>query len=77
MKKKEMVYLKVVRSEIYTFEKDSINGWSTEQVIKDWFEVYPLHSYHRTRDSHKVGSSDRFVSAKELTENDIVANIIQ
>jgi len=69
--KKEMVYLKVVRSEIYIFEKNSINGWGTEQVIKDWFKDYPLHSYHRTRNSHKVGSSDRFISAKELTEEEV------
>ena len=71
MSNKEIIYLKVVRSEIYAFEENSINGWDTEQVIEDWFRYYPLDKYHATRDSHKVGNSDKIVSINEIAPKEV------
>ena len=41
-----------------------INGWTMEEVIKDWFEKHPMGSYHATRDGCKIGNSERFIKSE-------------
>jgi len=57
MKKQKIHLIKVTTSSIYAFEEGSINGWSVEQVIKDWFEGYPMDMHHATRDTYKIGNT--------------------
>jgi len=35
----------------------TVNGWTLEEVIKDWFQHHNINGYHRTRDSFEIGGS--------------------
>lgn len=50
--------------EMYDDKKTKINGWTMEEVIKDWFVNHPLNSPHVSRDSHKVGYGKKFIKAE-------------
>ena len=65
------VIIEVVTSRIYKFEKGEINGWDTDQVIKDWFQDHPIGPsfYHATREGHVIGNSELLISAREI-DND-------
>lgn len=73
MKKKEpeFIVLEVTLTRKYFFEKGEINGWSTDQVIEDWFTRHPLGNCHATRDYHAVGGSDRMVKVRQIQIKDI------
>lgn len=66
--KTKFVYLRVVSESIYAFREHEINGWSTEQVIKDWFEDHSLRMFHATRDSHAIGNSSKVIEVKEISD---------
>jgi len=44
-----------------------INGWSSNQVKKNWFEDFSLEHYHVTRDSSEVGNTTE-ISNIELVD---------
>lgn len=66
-KKRKTIYLEVTKKEIYGFEEKSINGWSTKDVIKYWFDEYNINVSHASRDGHHFGNIDTIVSIKEVT----------
>ncbi len=68
---KDFVYLRVVSEKIYGFREGEINGLSTEQVIKHWFEDCPLTMGHVTRDSHEVRGSVKVIEAKEIPKEQV------
>ena len=45
-------------------DETEINGWTVEEVVDDWFKSHPPGSYHATRDSHRIGNSEKIVSWK-------------
>lgn len=45
-------------------ERTEINGWTVEQVIEDWFKRHDINQYHATRDSYRMGNSDRILDIK-------------
>lgn len=47
---------------MYDAEHSQINGWTIDEVKRDWFSRYPLVQSHATRDGHRVGNSERLVS---------------
>jgi hypothetical protein len=51
---KRFVFLKVTTSTLYMFEEGSINGWTTAEVIEDWFEHFSPNAHHASRDAHQV-----------------------
>ena len=50
--------------EMYDDERTKINGWKIKDVIKSWFENFPLYSYHASRDSHGVHGSSYVTNVK-------------
>ncbi len=68
----ETKYFKVTVETYYALEyynkenlKDDIsviNGSSSEQVKKEWFEDYPIDRNHATRDAYKIGNSAKIKS---------------
>lgn len=54
-------------------ERTSINGWTIDQVIEDWFKnkKHPMGTYHATRDGHRIGYSEKFIKMDiiSLTQN--------
>jgi hypothetical protein len=70
MGKKEFVYLEVTTKRLYYFEKGSINGWSNDKVVQDWFINTEIGSGHATRDGHKVGNTQMLVSIKGVSMED-------
>ena len=74
-RKRKFVYLKVTTSKLYCFEERAINGWTPEQVIRDWFYGFPLESSHASRDTHTIGNSTRLLDAREVTEKEAFAGL--
>lgn len=61
---KNPIWLKVTTSSYYFIDR-SVNGWSLEEIVDDWFDIKSMkRGYHATRDSHKIGSSDRVIEVK-------------
>ncbi len=45
-------------------EKSAINGWTIDQIVKDWFRSQRggvISSFHATRDAHLIGNSDKLL----------------
>jgi len=75
MAKKKFKILKVTFQQFYLiemFDKDitEINGWSIDQVIKNWFEDHSLSSYHATRDGHVIGNAKKLVKHEVISESE-------
>ena len=73
MKKKnpldETKYLEVVVKRYYGFE--NINGWATEKVIDEWFNLFNINTRHVTRDGHHYGNTDCLVSVKQVSQKEL------
>lgn len=57
-------------------EKTHINGWTMDKVIEDWFERNSIHSYHATRDGHRIGNSEKMVDTEIIETIDLGDNEI-
>jgi len=44
----------------------TINGWTIEEIVEDWFKNHDVGSYHATRDSHAIGNSRKYVKSKVI-----------
>jgi len=49
-------------------ERTEINGWTMEEVIKDWFKNYPLDRYHAARDGHRIGNGRKLIKHEVIKE---------
>ncbi|MFB2970408.1 hypothetical protein ACE1CD_15655 [Aerosakkonema sp. BLCC-F183] len=47
------VYLLPIRA------SKSLDGRSVEEILKEWFEEFPLHQHHATRESYAIGNSQK------------------
>ena len=63
-------YLLVTTRAIYMYTT-GMDGRTDDSIRKEWFEQYPIDSYHATRDSMRIGGSGRFVDAQLLPEDDL------
>jgi hypothetical protein len=63
-KHKKYITVTITLTEEYVFEDKSINGWTSEKVIKDWFYDFPLDMFHATRDTHRVGNSRKLIKTE-------------
>lgn len=63
-RKVEGTFLKVTTTELYFFEPDRSNGWQIEEVIRQWFDNYPINNSHAARDGGLVGNSKQIVSVE-------------
>ena len=50
--------------EMHDDEHTKINGWTIDEVIKDWFIDYPLGSNHATRDLSLLGNSRKYIKSE-------------
>lgn len=66
---KKYCCLRVVSSRMYVFES-GLNGWTTEQVVQDWFHDHPLSRAHATRDAYRVGGSEKVLHVEMLEDLD-------
>lgn len=41
-----------------------INGWTIDEVIKDWFIDHPMGSYHATRDTSIIGAGRKYIKSE-------------
>lgn len=63
-----MKILKVVVVEFYEIEAVCKgNGWTTEQVIEDWFENGRINHSHVSREHCQIGNARTFINAEEIT----------
>lgn len=74
-KKEKIKILKVIVSKYYLIPilddgRTKINGWDMKQVIKDWFEDYPMSSSHATRDTHEIGNSEKVIDVTQMNPED-------
>ncbi len=65
---RKMVFIKVTTESLYTFDEGQINGWTTKQVIDDWFKEHDMGEHHATRDGHQIGNSTYVKNIKVLNE---------
>lgn len=63
------VVLRVTSSVIYTYPIGSVNNWTTDEVIKDWFNEEMVNISHATRDSYEVGNSKRIRNIEVFEPN--------
>jgi hypothetical protein len=58
-------------------EVSQINGWTPEQVRKDWFENYPINQFHASRDSHALMGSKKILDTKVVDPdpNEVIISI--
>jgi len=72
-KKREIegTFIRVTTSEIYLFEPRHSNGWTIEQVIENWFNNYPINSYHVAREGGRVGNSKKIINIDIIDEKDL------
>jgi len=68
---KKFKILKVTIEENYLIpmhddERTTINGWSLDTVIEDWFTRYGSLLYHATRDSYKIEGSRKFIKSEVI-----------
>ena len=52
--------------EMHDDKISTINGWTIEEIIEDWFKLHSLSSYHATRDGHKIGGSKKFIKSEVI-----------
>ncbi len=41
-----------------------INGWTIDEVIKDWFIDYPMGSHHASREGSLIGGSRKYIKSE-------------
>lgn len=75
MSKKKYKILKVTVQQFYLIEMydediTEINGWSIQQVIKDWFENCPITSYHASREGHTIGNAKKLVKCEVISKSE-------
>ena len=68
-KKEKFKILKVLVEQRYYIpmlddKRTQINGWTVEEVIKDWFENHSINSSHATRDGHLIGYSKEILKTE-------------
>jgi hypothetical protein len=73
----EPKYIRVTREEYYLVDmldekRTKINGWSMKEVIRDWFVARQLGASHATRDSYKIGGTERFLRAEVVSAEEFV-----
>lgn len=39
-------------------KRTAINGWTVDEVIKDWFTDYDINRHHASRDTHRLGGGE-------------------
>lgn len=66
--KDNKVWIKVTRIDYYYIDS-SVNGWSLEDIIDDWFIDYAIDKYHATRDSHRIGNAGRITKIELSNES--------
>lgn len=49
-------------------ERSSLGGL-VKEVVQRWFEEIPIWEFHATRDSYKVGHSDKVIKAKIIKDS--------
>lgn len=42
----------------------TINGWTMEEIVKEWFVDYDINRHHATRDIHRVGNGSKIISTE-------------
>lgn len=76
----EMKILKVTKVSYYTLEmidekRTAINGWTPEDVVKDWFEHCPPGSSHATRDVNRIGGAEKVLKTEVITTEELLQGI--
>lgn len=72
MKRIKYQFLKVTTTTIYSFVDKSINGWTTEEVVENWFGHYYPDRNHATRDAHQLGNSTVVRKVEILDEKQFI-----
>jgi len=61
------VVIEVTTAQTYIIPaNESINGWSTDQIIEEWFRKHRLSSPHAGRDARLVGGSQEVKNIRIL-----------
>lgn len=50
--------------EMHNDEISTINGWTIEEIVEDWFKNHSVTSHHATREGHEIGNSRKFIKSK-------------
>jgi hypothetical protein len=56
--------------DMYDDKISKINGWTIEEIIKDWFENHSMYSHHATRDGHIIGNSRKYIKSEIIDSED-------
>jgi len=76
-KKKEMpkgYIIEVTRKEYYMFDFPP-NGQPVEEIIEQWFQLYPLGRWHESRDRAKLGNMQVVLDVRAVTEEEMVKEV--
>ena len=49
---------------MYDEQHTQINGWTVDEVVRDWFERYDLNQHHASRDAHRVGGGMKLINTR-------------
>jgi hypothetical protein len=41
--------------------RSKINGWTTDEIIEDWFKHHNINGYHCARDGSEIGGSKQIL----------------
>ena len=50
--------------EMHDKERTEVNGWTLDEVIKDWFEDNSIDHHHATRDTRQILGSSKLISSR-------------
>lgn len=65
-RKRKFLRLVVTSTEEYLIDLDCVDGRSEAEVVKEWFQDFPIHQHHAARDHSKVGYSKKLVGVENL-----------
>jgi hypothetical protein len=75
MKKEKPKILRVTLTQDYYIKMidkkmTEINGWSLDEVIRDWFQETDINMSHATRDGHRIGNGNKVLDISVMDIDD-------
>lgn len=63
----EFAEIKVVVEQTYlvpVINGKTLNGWTIDELTKDWFQRHDINAHHASRSAYKLGGGDKIISHK-------------
>jgi hypothetical protein len=69
-KEKKIIYLKVTTTDVYAFPDGEINGSTPQEMVDEWFNLFPIEAYHASREAYRVGGSRMVKDVEQINDKE-------